>query len=108
MTKNRTIKKQIWMNADEASDLRAKASAACMSEARFVRMLITGYAPRPAPDDRFFQVMELIKEFGDRLERIETAIKDPTAVRMLEVEAEKWHMFQNVIEQKYLLPEKVM
>ena len=96
------------MNKDEAGDLHEKASAASMSEARFVRMLIAGYAPRPAPDERFYEVMELIKDFGDRLERIETVIRDPAAVRMLEAEAEKWHLFQNAVEKRYLLPDKVM
>ena len=54
----RTIKKQIWMTKTEAQDLQKKAKKACMTEARLMRMLLEGYNPPEAPDERFYSAME--------------------------------------------------
>ena len=43
----------VYLTLEEKEDLHEKASAACMDHNRFIRMLISGYEPRPAPDDRF-------------------------------------------------------
>lgn len=50
----RTIKKQVWMTKAEAQDLQKKAKKECMTEARLIRMLLEGYNPPAAPDDRFY------------------------------------------------------
>ena len=75
--RKRAERAQIWLTFEEKEDLRAKASAACMDEGRFIRMLIKGYAPRPAPDEQFYKTMDLIKTMGDRLELMESRITDP-------------------------------
>ena len=100
------IKKQVWMSKEEAEQLKESAAAACMSEANFIRMLISGYAPRPAPDDRFFEAMELMKEMGDKIEQLGVGVSDADLVAWIEHEAEKWHIFQHAMEQRYLLPER--
>ena len=100
------IKKQVWMSKEEAEQLKESAAAACMSEANFIRMLISGYAPRPAPDDRFFEAMELMKEMGDKIEQLGVGVSDAELATRIEHEAEKWHIFQHAIEQRYLLPER--
>ena len=53
----RMIKKQVWMTKAEAQDLQKKAKKACMTEARLIRMLLEGYNPPAAPDDRFYDAM---------------------------------------------------
>ena len=40
----------VYLTLEEKEDLHEKASAACMDHNRFIRMLIAGYDPRPAPD----------------------------------------------------------
>lgn len=100
------IKKQVWMSKEEAEQLKESAAAACMSEANFIRMLISGYAPRPAPDDRFFEAMELMKEMGDKIEQLGVGVGDAALAARIEHEAEKWHIFQHAMEQRYLLPER--
>ena len=97
---------QIWLTSEEKEELHAKASAACMDDGRFVRMLSKGYAPRPAPDEQFYKTMELIKTMGDRLELMETRVTDPQVQKLLHEEALKWHAFQLAIEKRYLLPER--
>jgi hypothetical protein len=103
----RTIKKQIWMTRDEAQDLKKKAKAACMTEARLMRMLLAGYAPPAAPDDRFYKAMDEINEFGDSIDRLAGSVNDPKTAAMLIKEAEKWHRLQAKIEKHYLSPERM-
>ena len=104
--RKRAERAQVWLTFEEKEDLRAKASAACMDEGRFIRMLIKGYAPRPAPDEQFYKTMELIKTMGDRLALMESRITDPQVQKLLQEESLKWHTFQLAIEQRYLLPER--
>ncbi len=96
----------VYLTLEEKEDLHEKASAACMDHNRFIRMLISGYEPRPAPDDRFYEVMDLVRGMGDRLEQLQNVVKDEGSVRFLEQEAEKWHLFQQTIEQRYLIPDR--
>ena len=104
--RKRAERAQVWLTLEEKEDLRAKASAACMDEGRFIRMLIKGYAPRPAPDEQFYKTMELIRTMGDRLELMEARVTDPQVQKLLQEESLKWHMFQLAIEKRYLLPER--
>ena len=51
--------------------------------------------------------MDLIREMGDRLERMETKVRDPDVIRLLEAEAENWHMLQSAVERICLSPERM-
>ena len=97
---------QIWLSDEEKMDLEQKVSDACLDESSFIRMLIKGYTPRPAPDEQFYKTMELIKTMGDRLALMESRITDPQVQKLLQEESLKWHTFQLAIEQRYLLPER--
>ena len=97
---------QIWLSDEEKMDLEQKVSDACLDESTFVRMLIKGCTPRPAPDEQFYKTMELIKTMGDRLELMESRITDPQVQKLLQEESLKWHTFQLAIEKRYLLPER--
>ena len=105
--RKREFRVPVYLTFDEKEDLHRKAQAACMDHNQFIRMLIMGYAPRPAPDDRFYKVMDLMREMGDRLERLETRMRDPDAIELLEAEAEKWHLLQSAIEKSFLTPERM-
>ena len=98
---------QVWLTDEEKSDLEQKATDACLDESSFIRMLIKGYAPRPAPDEQFYKTMELIRTMGDRLELMESRVTDPQVQQLLQEEARKWYAFQHAIEQHYLLPERM-
>ena len=43
---------------------------------------------------------------GDKLDNISAYMRDPSFAFYVEHEAEKWHLFQNAIEQRYLMPER--
>ena len=47
----RTIKKQIWLNREEAGALKNKAKKACLTEAALIRLLLSGYEPKVFPGE---------------------------------------------------------
>ena len=104
--RKREYRVPVYLTRQEKEELRKKAQAACMEQTRFIRMLIAGYTPRPAPDERFYEFMDLIREMGDKLDNISAHIGDPRLSDAIEHEAEKWHLFQNAIEKRYLVPDR--
>ena len=98
--------KHIRLSEAECEDLRRKAEAACMTESAFIRQLIAGYVPVQAPDERFFKMMDLIRDFADKIDAV--AMKADNSVDMIAVmsEAKKWRLIQNVIEKEFLRPKR--
>ena len=104
---NRIIKKNIWVNQREADDLRAKAQAACLTEAEFIRKLIDGYVPPPVPDDRLFQAMEVVDRMADEVNRVAAQMNNSVDMIALMAEARKWHQLRNLLEKEFLRPKGV-
>ncbi len=98
--------KHIRLSEAEAEDLRRKAEAACLTESAFIRQLIAGYVPVQAPDERFYKVMDLIRELADKIDDV--AMKTENSVDMIAVmsEAKKWRLIQNAIEMEFLRPKR--
>ena len=98
--------KHIRLSEAEAEDLRRKAEAACLTESAFIRQLIAGYVPVQAPDERFYKVMDLIRELADKIDDV--AMKTENSVDMIAVmsEAKKWRLIQNAIEREFLRPRR--
>jgi predicted transcriptional regulator len=98
--------KHIRLSEAECEDLRRKAEAACMTESAFIRQLIAGYVPVRAPDEKFYKVMDLIREMADKIDAV--AMKTDNSVDMIAVmsEAKKWRLIQNVIEMEFLRPKR--
>lgn len=103
----RTIKKQIWMNKKEAEALKKKAKNACLNESTYIRMLVDGFVPRQAPDEKFFEDMETLKELGDSFARKTSGINDAELAALFDKEAKNFHALQDKIEQVYLRPERI-
>lgn len=104
--KKRSIKKQFYMNREEAQDLKKKAKGACMPEARLIRLLIAGYAPPPAPDEQFYDAMDLMRKLYERIGQIAGSADDQLTKKLLESEVENWKKFRLAIEKRYLMPER--
>lgn len=102
----RTIKKQVWMTKAEAQDLQKKAKKACMTEARLIRMLLEGYHPPVAPDDRFYYAMDEMRKASERLEKASHAADTPEKEEQLMHAAYNLLHIQNELEKKYLLPQE--
>ena len=102
----RNIKKSFWVNAEEDREIKRKAQAACLTEAAFLRQRVKGYVPAARPDDRFWQVMDIMRECSAKIDAL--AMKADNAVDMAALmdEARKWRVFQNAIEREFLRPKR--
>ena len=70
MKKNKEkIRKSISLSDEEAADLKAKAKLCGLTETEFLRQLIRGQAPKPLPEDRFWDKMNELYECHSRLKR---------------------------------------
>lgn len=93
------------MTKAEAQDLKKKARKACMSEARLMRMLLEGYNPPVAPDDRFYSAMDEMRNASERLKALSTReeLTDDKRAQLISASGELLRI-QNELEKKYLLP----
>ena len=73
-----------------------------MSEARLIRMLVAGFVPPAAPDDRFYEAMEEIRFFYDRLQQITAGLQDGELKTALMDEIRAWKDFRMAIQEQYL------
>ena len=107
--RKRTIKKQIWIDRQEAQSLQKKAKKAELSEAALLRSLLTGYQPAEKPDDRFYDTMRQMSAIGNSLNQIARKANalgfvDAPAYRR---EAERWNRFQLEVKEHFLLPARM-
>ena len=59
--RTRMHKKQFWFNDEEDNALKIKSASVGMNESDYIRSLVLGYSPREKPDDRFYEVMKLMR-----------------------------------------------
>lgn len=103
----RTIKKQIWLTADENVELIQKAQKACMSQSQLIRMLLRGYLPKEKPDDRFYDTMRKLSSIANNINQLAAKAHSLGFVdaQKLNEEVIQWHQFQADIERQFLRPE---
>lgn len=68
--RRRNIKKQVWLNREEASQLKKMAKKVGLNEATLIRNLILGFKPKEKPDERFYEAMREIRKIGNNLNQI--------------------------------------
>ena len=103
--RKRNIKKQIWLNREEASQLKKKAKKVGLNEATLVRSLILGFEPKEKPDDRFYEVMKEFRSIGNNLNQIAKKANYLNYIdtKMYEEEIHKLNKFIMEIKRKFLL-----
>ncbi len=104
----RTIKKQFWFNRKEAELLQKKAKKACLTEAAFVRKLVRDEVIKEQPSPDFYDAMRSMEDFSNQARILANNVhkNDPITAQLLEKEIHRWHTFQSIIEEHYLMPEK--
>ena len=97
----RTIKKQIWLNREEAQQLQKKAKKACLTEAALIRQLLSGYEPREAPGDEFYKFNRELSHIGNNLNQITITANSSGQVspQDLDTELRRLHAFQAAVEE---------
>ena len=68
--RKRNIKKQIWLNREEATQLKKQAKKSGLNEATLLRNLIMNFQPREKPDDRFYEAIKQLRYIGNNLNQI--------------------------------------
>ena len=105
--RKRDCRLTLYLTADEMAKLNRKSEAACVDKNRYLRSLINGEEIRPAPDERFWQAMEIMREFADKIDEVAVKADGSADVAAIMAEAKKWRMLENAIEKEFLRPKKV-
>jgi len=107
--RTREIKKQFWLNEEEAKLLSKKAYNAGLTESDLLRFLIRGYEPREKPDDRFYESIKQLRLFGINLNQIARKANSTNHIdkELFIRESENWHKFVEIIKDEFLRPKKV-
>lgn len=104
----RTIKKQTWMSKSEAQTLKRKAKNAGMTEAALMRSFVSGYEPKPLPDDSFHDFMRQIAALGNSMNQI---ARKANALGLLDApyykqQAEQLARFELDVYARFMAPDK--
>lgn len=68
--RNRTIKKQFWLNETEEKLLKEKSKKAGLSEAEFFRNCINGFEVREKPDENFYYVLRDLRGIATNINQL--------------------------------------
>lgn len=106
MVRKRQIKKQIWLNKEEAIILKKKAKKVGFKESELIRQLIIGFEPKEKPDDRFYETMSEMRAIGNNLNQIARKANSLNYIdeALYKKETEKWNRFMLKVKKEYLLP----
>lgn len=106
--RNRSIKKQYWLNEEENNLLKEKCLKTGLSESDFIRSYIKGYKVKEKPDENFYYILKNLGGIANNINQIARV-----ANRSLYVEGRDYdrHIrkvldFITDIEELYLTPIK--
>ena len=68
--RTRGIKKQFWLNEEEAESLQIKSTKAGLKECEYIRKIILDYELKEKPDDRFYEVMKNIRGLANNMNQL--------------------------------------
>lgn len=105
--RTRMHKKQFWFNDEEDNALKIKSASVGMNESDYIRSLVLGYNPREKPDDRFYEVMKLMRSISNNLNQISKKAHTLGFVDELayKKEADKWKQFMIDVKKEFLINE---
>lgn len=105
--RTRSIKKQVWLNREEATLLKKKAKKVGLNESELIRNFIIGFEPREKPDNRFYEVMNEMRAIGNNLNQIarKANLLNFVDYPLYKKEADKWNQFMLKVKKEFLLPQ---
>jgi len=68
--RNRNVHVQLWLNRKEADALAHGAKKCGLTQSAYLRHLITGFEPRPAPTPDYYAFMRSLYSLGNNLNQI--------------------------------------
>lgn len=106
--RNRSIKKQVWLNAKENEMLREKCKKAGISESAFFRLLIQDAQIKEKPDDNFYKILNDLRGIAiniNQLARVANSYQYVEDKKYLPL-ANKINNMIDDLQQFYLTPTK--
>lgn len=106
--KNRIVDLHIRLTEEEASELKRKAKMCRITQSALIRILLNGYEPRQAPDDRFYEAMRQLSAIDNNLNQLARRANSLSLLDGAEYkrQAEKLWSLQNEIEKEFLRPKE--
>ena len=68
--RNRNIKINIFLNEDEKKIFDEKAKKSGLSKSEFFRKIILDYQLREQPDERFYEILSLLRNMANNLNQM--------------------------------------
>ena len=99
----------VRLNDDELSRLKSNVKKSGLSQAAYLRILITGYVPKERPDDRFYIVMRQLIGIGNNMHQI---ARKANALNFIDTPAlnaalKKFDDFEEEVTKRFLDPDKM-
>lgn len=106
--KNRTVDLHIRLTMEEASELKRKAKMCRITQSALIRILLNGYEPRQAPDERFYEAMRQLSAVGNNLNQLARKANSLGLLDGAEFkrQAEKLWRLESEIEKEFLRPKE--
>lgn len=107
--RNRTIKMQIWLNQREAEALKRKAKKCHLTQAAYVRFLITGYVPRESPPLEYYNLIRELRAIGNNINQIAAVANTTGQIDNTAYQQEASFLYRTIlkIQEAVLLPDKI-
>ena len=107
--RTREIKKQFWLNEEEAKLLSNKAYKVGLSESELIRFFIRGFEPREKPDDRFYDAIKQLRIIGININQIAKIANTRNFIdkEMYLKDAEIMYKLIDLIKNEFLRPKKI-
>ena len=106
--RERNIKKQYWLNAEENNLLNEKASKEGITESDFIRLCIKGYQVKEKHDENFYFILRDLRGSANNINQL---AREAHSLRYVN-ENKFWDMANKVsnfitdIQELYLIPVK--
>lgn len=84
--RERTIKKQFWINQDEENLLKSKSKRAGLNESEFLRSLIKGYKIKEQPTEQIRDFIKQISGIANNINQIARTVNSTKYIRNQDLE----------------------
>ena len=84
--RERTIKKQLWINQDEENLLKSKSKRAGLNESEFLRSLIKGYKIKEQPTKEIRDFIKQISGISNNINQIARTVNSTRYIRNEDLE----------------------
>ena len=107
--RNRNIKINVFLNEEENKMLNEKAKKSGLNKSEFFRKTILDYQLREQPDERFYEILSLLRNMANNLNQMARTYNRYQGYMREDKFTPLLHQIQDLVlslEQVYLLPQK--